>query len=348
MKFYSNIILLILVKISLSDLNSKERSIKNLEKKAKVLACSYLSKLFSDSIKENENILKDLIKDKSFLNEAESKEKISQILLMNCYTKITNSLANDLILEITKGKKDILKNKKYYELFELDKTKDINNMKETMKEMEEILKEIKKEEEQFLKKGKDSPNFEKAYKEFEEKMKKNQNDYRKKINEKEQSNKNNKKKKSGKKPYEGTKWEIVKPLNENLFSFKDIFINPIKFFKETGINTISGMIIMSLVFINIFQNISNTKITKESKINKEEKIEENINDIENEEEEKEEKDGILNEKEEDEKEEDEKEENDKDILENNNYENNIGENDINNDIQNENEIINQIKEEKEK
>ena len=333
MKFYSNLLLLILVKISLSDLNSKERSIKNLEKKAKVLACSYLSKLFSDSIKENENILKDLIKDKSFLNEAESKEKISQILLMNCYTKITNSLANDLILEITKGKKDILKNKKYYELFELDKTKDINNMKETMKEMEEILKEIKKEEEQFLKKGKDSPNFEKAYKEFEEKMKKNQNDYRKKINEKEQSNKNNKKKKSGKKPYEGTKWEIVKPLDENLFSFKDIFFNPIKFFNETGINTLCGMIIMSLIFINIFQY---NKINK-TKVNKDENIEKDLNkdnEKENEEEE--------NEKDEEDYEKDEiiieKKDKDKDNLEKNNFGDEIAENEINNDIQEENEI----------
>ena len=243
MKFISVIIIFIITKICLSDLNSNEKNFKNLEKKSKILACSYLSKLFLDSVKDNDKLLKDIMKDKSDLNKSETKEKISHFLLINCYLKITKELANNLILEITKGKKDILNNKKYFELFEIDKNRDINKMKETMKEVDDILKEIKKEEENILKKGKNSPDFEKVYKEFEEKMKKNKDDYRKKVNEREQNNKNNKKKKSGKKPYEGTKWEIVKPLDENLFSFKDIFINPIKFFNETGINTLCGMII---------------------------------------------------------------------------------------------------------
>ena len=346
MKFISSIIIFIIIKISLSDLNSNEEKFKNLEKKTKILSCSYLSKLFLDSVKDKDKLLKDIMKDKSDLNESETKERITQFLLMNCYLKITKELANNLILEITKGKKDVLNNKKYYELFEIDKNRDINQMKEKMKEIDEILKEIKKEEENILKKGKDSPDFGKVYKEFEEKMRKNKDDYRKKVNEKEQNNKNTKKKKSGKKPYEGTKWEIVKPLDENLFSFKDILINPIKFFKETGINTLCGMIIMSLIFINIFQNISNKKINK-SKINKDEKIEKDLNkdnEIENEENEKEEKD--------EENEEDEiiieKKENEKDNLEKNNYEDEIKENEINNDIQdeNENEIKNQIKEDK--
>ena len=296
MKFFSILLIFILTNICFSDLNYKEKNFKNLEKKSKILACSYLSKLFSDSLKDSNKLLKDIIKDKvNFKNESDTQEKISQFLLINCYLKITKELANNLILEITKGKKDILNNKKYYELFEIDKNKDINKMKETMKEIEEILKEIKKEEEELLKKGKNSPNFEKVYKEFEEKMKKNTDDYRKKMNEKEQNNKNNKKKKNGKKPYEGTKWEIVKPFNESLFSFKDIFINPIKFFKETGINTLCGMIIMSLIFINIFQNISNNRIIK-SKINNEEKIEKDINKLNEKENEEEEKDEILIEK----------------------------------------------------
>ena len=296
MKFFFILLIFILTNICFSDLNYKEKNFKNLEKKSKILACSYLSKLFSDSLKDSNKLLKDIIKDKeNFKNESDTQEKISQFLLINCYLKITKELANNLILEITKGKKDILNNKKYYELFEIDKNKDINKMKETMKEIEEILKEIKKEEEELLKKGKNSPNFEKVYREFEEKMKKNTDDYRKKMNEKEQNNKNNKKKKNGKKPYEGTKWEIVKPFDESLFSFKDIFINPIKFFKETGINTLCGMIIMSLIFINIFQNISNNRIIK-SKINNEEKIEKDINNINEKENEEEEKDEILIEK----------------------------------------------------
>ena len=333
MKFISVIIIFIITKICLSDLNSNEKNFKNLEKKSKILACSYLSKLFLDSVKDNDKLLKDIMKDKSDLNKSETKEKISHFLLINCYLKITKELANNLILEITKGKKDILNNKKYFELFEIDKNRDINKMKETMKEVDDILKEIKKEEENILKKGKNSPDFEKVYKEFEEKMKKNKDDYRKKVNEREQNNKNNKKKKSGKKPYEGTKWEIVKPLNENLFSFKDIFINPIKFFNETGINTLCGMIIMSLIFINIFQY---NKINK-TKVNKDENIEKDLNkdnEKENEEEE--------NEKDEEDDEKDEiiieKKEKDKDNLEKNNFGDEIAENEINNDIQEENEI----------
>ena len=281
MKLKFILLIFLSIKISFSDLNSARNNLKNIEKKSKVLACSYLSKFFIDSAKDYDKIFKDIFKDKSSTkNESEIKERISQYLLVNCYLKITKELANNLILEISKGKKDIMKNKKYFELFEIDKNNDINKMKETMKEIGDILKEIK-EEEEILRKGKDSPNFEKAFKEFEEKMKKNNNDYRKKINEKEQNNKKAKKKKSGKKPYEGTKWEIVKSTNENIFNIKDIIINPIKFFEEAGINTFCGMIIMSLISINIFQIIYNNKKIKESNINEDKEDEEEINKINN-------------------------------------------------------------------
>ena len=293
MKLKFILLIFLSIKISFSDLNSKG-NFKNIEKKSKVLACSYLSKMFIDSAKDYDKIYKDVFKDKSS-NELEIKEKISQYLLVNCYLKITKELANNLILEISKGKKDIMKNKKYFELFEIDKNSDINKMKETMKEIGVILKEIK-EEEELLRKGKDSPNFDKAYKEFEEKMKKNNNEYRKKMNEKEQNNKKAKRKKSGKKPYEGTKWEIVNSTNENIFNLKDIINNPTKFFEETGINTFCGMIIMSLISINIFQIIYNNKKIKESNINEDKENEEDINkfnnDINNENIEENEKDEI--------------------------------------------------------
>ena len=252
MKLKFILLIFLLIKIGFSDLNSTRMNFKNIEKKSKVLACSYLSKIFIDSSKDYDKIFKDVFKEiASGKSESDIKERISQYLLVNCYLKITKELANNLILEISKGKKDIMKNKQYFELFEIDKNNDINKIKETMKEIGEILKEIK-EEEELLRKGKDSPNFEKAYKEFEEKMKKNNNEYRKKMSEKEQNNKKPKKKKSGKKPYEGTKWEIVKSTYENIFNLKDIIINPTKFFEETGINTFCGMIIISLILIKFF------------------------------------------------------------------------------------------------
>jgi hypothetical protein len=97
MKFISSIIILIIIKLSLSDLNSNEEKFKNLEKKTKILSCSYLSKLFLDSVKDKDKLLKDIMKDKSDLNESETKERITQFLLMNCYLKITK----ELIMEVT-------------------------------------------------------------------------------------------------------------------------------------------------------------------------------------------------------------------------------------------------------
>ena len=46
----------------------------------------------------------------------------------------------------------------------MGKDRDMNKMKETMKEIGEVLKEIKEEE--LFRKKKESPDFEKAFKEF--------------------------------------------------------------------------------------------------------------------------------------------------------------------------------------
>ena len=303
------LLIFLLIKIYLSDVNYNQKNIKNIEKKAKVLACSYLSKIFVDSIKDYDKIFKDFFKDKSLgQNEAETKERISHFMIVNCYIKITKEMANKVILDISKGnKEDILKNKEYYNLLEMGKDRDMNKVKETMKEIGELLKEIKEEEELFKKK-KDSPDFEKAYKEFEENMKKNKDNLKKKTtNEKEQSQKK-KKKKSGKKPYEGTKWEIVKPSGEDLLNIKDIIINPSQFFEETGINTFTGMIIMALIFINIYQYIFSFKKEKENNIKENKENEDDINRINN----------INKEEEEEEEKEENEEENIKEIKDNNN------------------------------
>ena len=175
------IIILILIKLYSSELNSGKKNFKNFEKKAKVLACSYLSKIFIDSVKDFDKLYKDAFNDKSSSeSENETKEKVSHFMIVNCYSKITKETANNIILEISKGNKDIIKKKEYFNLFEMGKDRDMNKMKETMKEIGEVLKEIKEEEELFRKK-KDSPDFEKAFKEFEEKMKKNQNDFKRKT-----------------------------------------------------------------------------------------------------------------------------------------------------------------------
>ena len=308
------LLIFLLIKLNLSDLNSEKKNFKNLDKKAKAIACSYLSKIFIESIKDFDKLYKDTFKDISVgQNEAETKEKISHFMLVNCYSKITKEQANNIILGISKGNKDIIKNKEYYDLFQMDKEKDMSKIKDTMVEISEILKEIKEEEELFRKK-KDSPDFEKAFKEFEEKMKKNQNDFKRKTQKQNEQTYKKKKKKSGKKPYEGTKWEIVKPIRNYELNIKDIIYNPPQFFEEIGMNTISGLCIMTLIVINLYKNIdSYNKDKEENNINEKENNINNINNINKEEEEEEENE----EEEKEEKRENEiKEVNDNNIIEN--------------------------------
>ena len=307
-----SLLLFLLINFIFAELNSGNKNFKNLEKKTKILACTFLSRIYVESAKDYDKIFKDIMKAQSLSqSEAELKEKVSKLMLANCYLKITKEVANKLILEIPKGNKDIINNKEYFSLFEV--TKDIapEKLKETMKEINEILKEIKEEEEIF-KKRKDPPDFEKAYKEFEEQMKKNNNNLKNKINENEQKKKN-KKKKSLKKPYEGTKWETVKSSDENLLNLSDIIINPFKFFEATGMNTLSGMCISALILINIFQNINSSKKIEE--IKEENKKEEVINEI-----------NITK------KEDNEEDEENEEIVEN---DDNIADNDKDNEIKNE-------------
>jgi len=298
MKFFSSLILLIILKLSISDINAGQKEFQKLERKAKTLACQFLTSNFLSSVKESGKKLKDILKQNNIIhNESEAKDKISQFMLVNCYLKITPDIANKVILDISKGSIDFKKNKQYLNLFEMNEKTDFNKLAQTMKEINEILKEIKAEEEIFKKRKMDDPNFEKNLKDFEEKMKKT---YEQKKNEKNKSNnkakytQNKKKKGNGKKPYEGTKWEIVHSSKENLVNFSDIIFNPKKFFDVTGLNTICGMIIMTLIILNLVQLVQNIKSMKDEKNNGENNIDieeiNNINDDNDNENEEEEKD----------------------------------------------------------
>lgn len=282
MKFFSLLILIIL-KISISDVNAGQKEFQKLERKAKTLACQFLTSNFLSSVKESGKKLKDILKQNNIIhNESEAKEKISQFMLVNCYLKITPDIANKVILDISKGSIDFKKNKQYLNLFEMNEKTDFSKLTQTMKEINEILKEIKAEEEIFKKRKMDDPNFEKNLKDFEEKMKKT---YEQKKNEKNKSSnkakytQTKKKKGNGKKPYEGTKWEIVHSSKENLVNLSDIIFNPKKFFDVTGLNTICGMIIMTLIILNLVQIVQNIKNMKDEKNNDENAI--NIEEINN-------------------------------------------------------------------
>ena len=289
MKYFSLLILSI-IKFSLLDKenNSKvgQKEFQKLEKKTKALACSFLSNSFISLSKDYDKKFQELLKENKFIqNESEAKEKIAQFMLVNCYLKITSDMANKIILEVPKKNLDITKNKQYLNLFEMDKNTDFKKMAETMKEINEIMKQIKAEEEIFAKKRKDDPNFEKNFKDFEEKMKKNYEQKKTEQNKNNNAKYKKKKKGNGKKPYEGTKWEIVESSEEKLLNFSDIIFNPIKFFDVTGLNTVCGMIILTLIIINIVNNIKNDKIKNEEKINEKDIEEMNKENNDNEEEE---------------------------------------------------------------
>ena len=314
--------------------NNKKKSEKNtknpgfpdrasLEKQIKVLACTYLSTSVL-SLYKNDNSFKDMLKNYDFLSSenVNAKDKISHFITVNCYTKISPETANKILLEIPKkGKLDFEHDKQYSELLKVNDLKKKENAEKFMKvlkEVNEILKEIKNEESIFNKNKKDDPNFEKNMKDFEEKMKKN---YEKKRQEnKKNTNKKTKqtakkKRGNGKKPYNNTKWEIINVNDEKLLSLKDFFFNPVKFVNVTGINSIFGMLIMSLLTINLFQVVKNAKIDEKEEINVDE-----LNKKENEEEEEE---GG----------EEEGDDNENNVVENNVVENIVNENNANiNDI----------------
>jgi len=325
MKFFP-ILIIIYIHLTISDIkDASQKQFQKLEKKAKALACSVLSKSFVSSVKDYDQKLQELLKQNNFIqNGAEAKDKIAQFMMVNCYLKITSDIANKVILELSKGNIDVKNNKQYLNLFEMDKNTDFNKLGQTMKEINEIMKELKAEEELFAKTKKDDPNFQKNLKDFEEKMKKN---YEQKKNEKNKNSNNakhtsKKKKGNGKKPYEGTKWEFVESSEEQLLEFKDIIFNPKKFFDVTGLNTICGMIIMTLIVINIVQIFNNFKNKKNHKKEDEDKVnEEDINE--------------LNRENNDNEEEEDDDNNDNNDVNNVNNDNNDNTNNINNEVEKE-------------
>ena len=111
----------IIIKISISDPNKPgQKEFQNLEKKAKALACSFLSNSFISSTKDYDKKLKEILKENKLIkNEADAKDKISQFILANCYLKITSELANKIILDISKKSIDFKTNKLYLQLFEI-------------------------------------------------------------------------------------------------------------------------------------------------------------------------------------------------------------------------------------
>ena len=202
-------------------------------------------------------------------------ELINNIMLVNCFDKITDIQTQKIMLSVQKGKINTL-DPEFDELLHVsgDLLNNLNHFASKIQEIQKMLVEIKKEEKEFAEKLKDK-NY-KPGKEFEE-MYKKFNRTTGKTKKKKEKKKKEEKKINKKQIYKDTKWEKVFYDNEN--NIKINIFNLKKTYETFGLNTYFGIIIATLIFLNIV-NCSN-KIRNEINEIQNEKI----NDLNNENEE---------------------------------------------------------------
>lgn len=277
MIFFSILLIIIPYFLNLpSDAIMKAKDIEELEKKAKILACSFLTKSSLISMKNKERQIKDLLKKyKVIQKDSEAKEKIQNFLIAICYPKIAPETANEVLMALSQGNTGLPAKDKYYHLFEFDAKTDFQKFKNVMNEVVQVLKDIEKEEKSLHEKRKDDPELDKSLKDIEKKMVKNKK-YTENREEKDEEiienreNNRNSKKKKGKNQKEEMKQR--KDQNESggkkKLSFKE-FIQSLDrmsfwFF------IIGGIFIIIFPCIIIETNINNNLEKEENKRKKEE------------------------------------------------------------------------------
>ena len=221
----------------------------DLLKKTRLLSCLSLTQLRLQQDKSNiDNLIKSLMKTRSeFTDKKKALELINNIMLVNCYDKITDLQTHKIMLSAQKGKINTL-DPEFAELLNIenDFMKDIPKFTSKIQEIQKMLIEIRKEEKEFTEKMKDK-NFNPG-KEFEELYKK----YNKtgNWNTKKKPEKKKEEKKINKKPiYKDSKWEKVYYDHENNIEIS--LFNVKKTYQLLGLNTIFGTIIATLIFLNI-------------------------------------------------------------------------------------------------
>ena len=249
----------------------------DLLKKTRLLSCLSLTQLRLQQDKANiDKLIDSIMKTRKEINDKKKAlELINNIMLVNCFDKITDIQTQKIMLSVQKGKINTL-DPEFDELLHVsgDLLNNLNHFASKIQEIQKMLVEIKKEEKEFAEKLKDK-NY-KPGKEFEEMYKKFNrtvgNTKKKKEKKKKDSKKINKKQ-----IYKDTKWEKVFYDNEN--NIKINIFNLKKTYETFGLNTYFGIIIATLIFLNIV-NCSN-KIRNEINEIQNEKI----NDLNNENEE---------------------------------------------------------------
>ena len=249
----------------------------DLLKKTRLLSCLSLTQLRLQQDKANiDKLIDSIMKTRKEINDKKKAlELINNIMLVNCFDKITDIQTQKIMLSVQKGKINTL-DPEFDELLHVsgDLLNNLNHFASKIQEIQKMLVEIKKEEKEFAEKLKDK-NY-KPGKEFEE-MYKKFNRTVGKTKKKKEKKKKEEKKINKKQIYKDTKWEKVFYDNEN--NIKINIFNLKKTYETFGLNTYFGIIIATLIFLNIV-NCSN-KIRNEINEIQNEKI----NDLNNENEE---------------------------------------------------------------
>ena len=277
-----------------SDAIMKGKDLEDLEKKAKALACNFLTGSSLLAFADKEKQIKDLLKkNKIYRKDSEANDKIQIFMTSICYSKIDSQTANEILIKVSEGHSEIPGKDKYKHYFEFDMKGDFKKYKKVMNELNKVMKDIEAEEKALHEQRKDDPELEKNLEDIEKKLIKNKK-YEENLEEmddkkketKEDKRKNRIKKKREKKKKE----EIKKEKEENEvprrirpFSFKN-FIGGIDL-KTIWPFIISLLIILIFPFIFMPTNnnyIRNNKIMKgegEKQINKNKENEQNKNNI---------------------------------------------------------------------
>jgi len=220
-------------------------NLQDIHKKTKILSCMSLSRIY---IKQNENFINNIIKNLEAsntellkLNSKKKKEFFLNVLLVNCYEKITDNQAQKLMIEMNtqKDKFNIMKSD-FKDLMNINPYNkfDLKHIDSVLKEINTLMENMKKDEKRFQEMMKDK-NFTKNLNDtFKNKdFMKNYNKLKEGFPKKKEYKK--KQRETNKKPvYSGMKWEEVK-IDEN--------VGNVKLFENIGLNTIVGMLISSLL-----------------------------------------------------------------------------------------------------
>ena len=257
-KNFFNIKIIIIISLFKTIFNRKEfpkmpnmPNLQEIHKKTKILSCMSLSRIY---IKQNENFINNIIKNlkilKNELLKLKSKKKkefFLNVLLVNCYEKITDNQAQKLMIELNtqKDKFNIMKSD-FKDLLNINPYNkfDIQHIESVLKEINKLMENMKKDEKRFQEMLKDK-NFTKNFNDtFKNKdFMKNYNKLKEGFPKKKEYKK--KERETNKKPvYSGMKWEEVK-IDEN-------YVN-VKLSENIGLNTIVGMLISSLLIMYLFK-----------------------------------------------------------------------------------------------